>query len=111
MPTATAVQSPVSSPSKINEGWFLSVARAYNAQRKLIDALSAADNPDNAFAEAMIVRKNLAHMVSEGSDYTPSLALGFTSANSATIAAGILGEGLTGSQLRKRFSDIGKPKK
>ena len=110
MTTATVVQSPVTT-GKINEASFLAWCRDYSANRKLVDALTASDNPDDAFARATAIIGRGQHMISDGADYTPSAALGFGSANSATIASGVLGEGLTGSQLRKKVSDIGKPKK
>lgn len=96
---------------KVSEGTFLASARKYNAQRKLIDALVASDNPDDAIASALATIADLQNMRDYGSEYTPSTALGFGSENAATIASGILGEGMTGAQLRKKFSDVGKPKK
>ena len=110
MSATTVVQSPVIS-GKVNEATFLQLARDYWSMRKLIDALTGTDNPDEAFANAMSVIGRLQHVVREGSDYTPRADLLFGSCNASTIAAGIIGEGLTGSQLRKKFSDAGKPKK
>jgi len=110
MSATTVVQSPVIS-GKITEASFLALARDYSANRKLVDCLSASDNPDDAFARATGIIGRWQHMVAEGSDYTPSAALGFGSCNASTIAAGVIGEGLTGSQLRKKVSDLGKPKK
>ena len=110
MPTATVVQSPVIT-GKVNESSFLQLARDYWASRKLVDALTSSENPDDAFATAMGIIGRLQHTVREGSDYTPRADLLFGSCNASTIAAGIIGEGLTGSQLRKKFSDAGKPKK
>lgn len=110
MPTATAVSSPVTT-GKVNEAMFLTLARDYWASRKLVDALTSSDNPEDAFARAINIIGRLQHVVSEGSDYTPRADLLFGSCNASTIAAGIIGEGLTGSQLRKKFSDVGKPKK
>jgi hypothetical protein len=109
---ATAVSTgPSTVPAKITESVFIGLARDYSANRKLVDALTAFDNPDDAFERAVGIIGRLQHMVSEGSDYTPAAALGFGSSNASTIASGILGEGLTGAQLRKRFADVGKPKK
>ena len=108
--TATAVvSSPVSNPAKISETWFRQLARDYHANRKLVDCLSASDNPDDSFATALDIIGRLENMVAVGADYTPPAALGFGSGNSATLASGILGVGLTGSQIRKKFSDYGKP--
>jgi hypothetical protein len=110
MSSSAVVSSPVTAV-KVNESWFLSVARDYHANRKLVDALVASDNPDDAFATAVGIIGRLQTMVESGSDYTPRADLLFGSSNSSTIGSGILGEGLTGAQIRKRFSDAGKPKK
>lgn len=107
----TAVVTGPATISKVNEAYFIGLSRDYCATRKLVDALTASDNPDDAFAKAIAIIGRLNHMLSDGGDYTPAAGLGFGSGNSSTIAAGILGEGLTGSQIRKRFSDLGKPKK
>lgn len=109
MPTATVVDRP-SVTGKVNESMFLGACRDYRANRKLIDALVASDNPDDAFATATSIIARWNHILSDGTDYTPSGSLGFGSSNSSTIAAGLLGEGLTGSQIRKKVSDLGKPK-
>jgi hypothetical protein len=109
--SATVVSDRPATSGKVSEPLFISLARDYWANRKLIDALTASENPDEAVSRAMGVIGRLQHVVAEGSDYTPRADLGFGSCNAATIAAGIIGQGLTGAQLRKKFSDVGKPKK
>jgi hypothetical protein len=110
MGTTTTVENAQN--VRVNEGLFLRIARDYATNRKVCDALSSAEgSPDDAFARAMKVRDDLAILVAHGTDYTPPTGLGFGSSNSATIAAGILGQGLTGSQIRKKFADLGKIKK
>ena len=107
--TATAVSSPVTT-GKVHEKEFLTTAQDYARDRKGIDWLSSQPNPDEAIDRVMKVIGRLQNMVANGSDYTPAAQLGFGSANASTIASGILGAGLTGSQLRKLFATVGKPK-
>jgi len=109
MSSTTVVHSPVSAPTKITETWFRTLSRDYHANRKLVDCLKGSENPDNAFATAQDIIARLGIMVEIGSDYTPPAALGFGSGNSSTLASGVLGLGLTGSQICKKFSDFGKP--
>jgi hypothetical protein len=106
----TVVDSPRTG-GKVDEKSFLDLARAYSLDRKGVDWLSSQPNPDDAIARVMKVIQRLQHTIADGSDYTPSAHLGFGSANASTIASGILGAGLTGSQIRKLFAGIGKPAK
>lgn len=106
---ATVLERPITS-GKVDEKMFLTIAQDYARDRKGIDWLSAQPNPDDAVARVMGVIGRLEHLVANGSDYTPAAQLGFGSANASTIGSGILGAGLTGSQIRKLFATAGKPK-
>lgn len=87
---------------------LLTNAKAYYADRQIVNAASKYDSLDDAIAALKAVWGGLEKQSRDGSGYTPDTILGFGSDNAAVIADKILGRGTTVSATRKAFGAMGK---
>ncbi len=83
-------------------------AKAYYADRQIVNAASKYDSLDDAIAALKKVWEPLEKQSRDSSGYTPDKALGFGSDSAAVIADKILGRGTTVSATRKAFGAMGK---
>lgn len=108
----TAVETRL---ENVNEAAFLDIASRYATKNKngarvvkaLVDALGKSENVEGDLSDAFQIIADLEFVAENGQSYTPSTALGFGSDNSATIACGILGRGMTPAKMRSTFAKIG----
>lgn len=87
---------------------LLANAKAYYAERQIVNAASKYDSVDDAIAALKSAWGELEKQSRDGAGYTPDVALGFGSDNAAVIADKILGRGTTVSATRKAFGAMGK---
>lgn len=82
-------------------------AKAYKADKRIMDAASTYDSLDDAIAALSAVWAAFEIQEAEGGRYTPSTNLGFGSDNAAVIASKILGRGTTVGTCRKALAKLG----
>ncbi len=83
-------------------------AASYRANKKMVDAASGYDNPEEAVKCLRETWKILDEQVKNGGGYTPSVDLDFGSDNASQIAEGILGYRPTIGSTRKAFAKHGQ---
>ena len=90
-------------------------AKTYKSHARLIDAVASGmggaepkyESFDDAVSQLRTVWNVLLKQVSEGSEYTPSVELGFGSDNAGQIAEAIIGIRPTVGTTRKAFKKLG----
>ena len=83
-------------------------AKAYRADKRLIDAAAKYDNVEDAVTALRETWKVIEKQIADGGGFTPDRRLGFGSDNAAQIAEGILGLRSSLGATRKSFADLGK---
>jgi len=92
----------------VNEDAFIGLATEYSGVKALVNALAKSEDPERDLRQAFQVIADLEHVADNGQSYTPAERLGFGSNNASTVAAGILGRGMSPSKMRSQFAKVGK---
>ena len=107
--TTTAVKNDAQGTSeKFGQSDFVAAAIVYRKHKRMVDACSGYDNPEDAIAGLTEALEALESQVEQGGAYTPDRELGFGSDNATTIAETLLGRRSTTGATRKAFKDLGK---
>jgi hypothetical protein len=83
-------------------------AKAYRADKRLVDAAAKYDSLDDAIAALKSTFAVLEAQIVDGGGFTPDRSLGFGSDNCSQIAESILGRRTSLGATRKSFADMGK---